>query len=108
MWGPGVDAGADLYTLNAGVRADPGTGRPDYNASPQPIRNGDAGNLALQLLGLPSIPGGRSNDAHDFVISAAECGNGGECPVPAMGVWGQVCSGLFVLIAGATLLWSTR
>jgi len=57
VWGPGVAPGADLYALNDGVRADPGRSIPDVRPDPQPIRNGEAGNLALQLLGLPPIPG---------------------------------------------------
>lgn len=56
LWGPGVPAGADLYSLFAN-RADPGSGRPDYNAVPQPLWNGDSANIALALLGLPPIPG---------------------------------------------------
>jgi hypothetical protein len=56
VWGPGIPAGADLYSLFTN-RGDPGTGRPDYIQIPQPIRNGDSGNLVLALLGLPSIPG---------------------------------------------------
>jgi cysteine-rich repeat protein len=76
VWGPGIEAGADLYALNAGVRSDPGTGRPDYNASPQPIRLTETGNLAMQLLGLPPIPNSWSNYAQDLVLSSVECGNG--------------------------------
>ncbi len=57
VWGPGVTAGADLYDLNPGTHTDPGTGRPDYNQRLQPIRNGSTANLALHLLGLPSIEG---------------------------------------------------
>ena len=56
VWGPSFAPGTDLYTLFAN-RADPGTNRLDYNAIWQPLRNGDSGNLALALLGLPSIPG---------------------------------------------------
>lgn len=55
LWGPGVTPGADLYSL-FNNRADPGTNRADYSVSPQPVRGGDGGNLALALLGLPPIP----------------------------------------------------
>lgn len=48
---------ADLYELNAATRRDPGLARPDPDADPHPIRNGDAANLALRLLGLPPVPG---------------------------------------------------
>jgi hypothetical protein len=58
VWGPGIQAGADLYAMNGSNTIDPGTSRIDYSlTSPQPIRNGDAGNCALRLLGLPAIPG---------------------------------------------------
>ncbi len=53
---PGVAGGSDLYSLFYN-RGNPGTNRTDYNTVPQPIRNGDGGNLALGLLGLPPIPG---------------------------------------------------
>ncbi len=57
VWGQGIAAGKDLYTLNPKDRADPGTKQILYDASTQPIRNGDAANLALQLLGLECVPG---------------------------------------------------
>ena len=57
VWGPEVDASQDLYAAYAETVTDPGTGRPDYAADAQPIRNGDSANLALTLLGLPNIPG---------------------------------------------------
>ena len=56
VWGGGFAPGTDLYSVFAN-RADPGTNRLDYNAVWQPLRNGDTGNLALMLLGLPPIPG---------------------------------------------------
>jgi hypothetical protein len=56
VWGPGIPAGADAYSIFAN-RSDPGTNRTDYSVSPQPLRGGDGGNLALALLGLPTIPG---------------------------------------------------
>jgi predicted AlkP superfamily pyrophosphatase or phosphodiesterase len=55
--GPGVPAGVDLYSLVARERTDPGTRQPSYDQAAQPIRNGDAANLALELLGLPDVPG---------------------------------------------------
>ena len=50
VWGPGVRP-ADLYALNP-QRRDPGAGQGDA-----PIRNGDAANLSLSLLGLEAVPG---------------------------------------------------
>ena len=70
VWGPAVKAGADLYALNATNRKDPGKENPPFDAeAPAPIRNGDAGNLALSLLGLPPIDGSSINPEHDLKVS---------------------------------------
>lgn len=56
IWGAGVPAGVDAYTMFAN-RGDPGSAATDYTTPAQPLRNGDTGNLALSLLGLPPVPG---------------------------------------------------
>ncbi len=56
VWGPGIAPG-DLYALAQDLRADPGSDQIAADAQDQPIRNGDAANLALSLLGLPPIAG---------------------------------------------------
>jgi hypothetical protein len=68
VWGPGATGGADLYALNPSTRTNPGTGRPGYDAAPQPIRNGEAGNDSLKLLGLGPIPGSTIGTAQDLAV----------------------------------------
>jgi predicted AlkP superfamily pyrophosphatase or phosphodiesterase len=68
VWGGGVTAGGDLYKMNSESRAEPGDGRPNHNETPQPIRNGDSGNLATQLLGLGTIDGSLFNSNHDLAV----------------------------------------
>jgi hypothetical protein len=72
VWGPGVAAGVDLYDLNPSSRKQPAAQdpRPDFNASPQPIHNADAGNLALNLLGLPPVTGSSINALQDLKVAA--------------------------------------
>jgi hypothetical protein len=55
--GPGVAPNSDLYALVAPRRTDPGLGRPRHSDPYQPVRNGDAANAALSLMGLPPVPG---------------------------------------------------
>lgn len=72
VWGRGVSAGADLYALNRSTRRDPNRSIPPLSDSIQPIRNGDAANLALDLLRLPSVPGSTINAAKDLATSKTE------------------------------------
>lgn len=68
VWGPGVIAGADLYTLNAGLRQAASSYPMTTYAGMQPIRNAEASNLALDLLGLGPIPGSMFNFAQDLIV----------------------------------------
>jgi hypothetical protein len=66
VWGPCISKGYDLYALNSTSRLNPGTSRPTYTVSPQPIRNGDGANLALKLLGLTPISGSTINASQNL------------------------------------------
>lgn len=68
VWGAGVDPGTDLYDLNPDY-ADPGRARVQY-VGVQPVRNGAVANLALDLLGLPAVPGSEHNADQDLDVSA--------------------------------------
>jgi hypothetical protein len=70
VWGQGVTAATDLYSLNTDTRLDPGTEQFAYTAANQPIRNGDTGNLALSLLGLGPIPDSLINYAQDLRVAS--------------------------------------
>ncbi len=69
VWGIGIVAGRDLYSLNRLTRSDPGTAQFSYSDANQPIRNGDAANLALDLLGLGPVPGSTINAQQDLNVS---------------------------------------
>ncbi len=68
VWGPGVAKGKDIYSLNKESRKDPVLAYPSYEDSFQPIRNGDAANLAMSLLGLPAISGSTINSNQDLRV----------------------------------------
>ncbi len=65
IWGTAITPG-DLYARNPITRGISGEDRPNYSVHPQPIRNGDVGNLALSLLGLGPIPGSSINEKQDL------------------------------------------
>jgi hypothetical protein len=78
LWGAGTPANRDIYSLFLN-RGNPGTNRTDYSAVPQPVRNADSGNLALNLLGLPPIPGSFSVPifgATNVTVNLARATNG--------------------------------
>jgi hypothetical protein len=57
----------DLYAANPTTRRDPGLGRPRPTAGElPPVRNADAGNLCLDLLGFPPIPDSTVNATQDL------------------------------------------
>jgi hypothetical protein len=75
VWGPGVMPGANLYALNPASRLNPGTGRPNYSTPLQPIRNGEAANVALKLLGLGPVPGSTINHAQNLALTIPSPGD---------------------------------
>jgi hypothetical protein len=67
VWGGETAHGADLYSLNPSTREDPADANPaDDAGSIPPVRNADAANLALSLLGLPPFPGSTANANQDL------------------------------------------
>ncbi|MCY2961738.1 MAG: alkaline phosphatase family protein [Planctomycetota bacterium] len=63
----GGSAPEELYARNPATRRDPGLGRPrPGDGNLPPVRNADAGNLCLDLLGMPAIPGSTVNAAQDL------------------------------------------
>ncbi len=68
MWvtGPGVPAGADLYSLNPSL-VYPGKDQVPYSGS-QPLRVGDLANLVTRTLGLPPVPGSTQDVDQRFQV----------------------------------------
>jgi autotransporter-associated beta strand protein len=69
VWGPGVSAGANLYTLNAGTRQVAASYPMTTYEGMQPIRNAEASNLALGLLGMGAIPGSTFNSTQNLKVA---------------------------------------
>lgn len=67
VWGPGVERGADLYSINP-TYANPRRTQTTY--ADAPIRNAAVANLALDLLELPAVPGSEHNTEQDLEVSA--------------------------------------
>ncbi|NYG56585.1 alkaline phosphatase family protein [Nocardioides perillae] len=67
VWGAGVAPGTDLYDLNPD-RVHPGTGRPAWGRTGQPVRNAEVANLALDLLGLPVVRGSLADARQDLDV----------------------------------------
>ena len=66
----------DLYEINVSTRTRPPPGERMAASGAPPIRNADAGNTSLALLGLPAISGSVANAKQDLATAA---------PVPAGG-----------------------
>jgi hypothetical protein len=68
MWvtGPGVPAGADLYSLNPSLLY-PGKDQVSYSGT-QPLRVGDLANLVTRTLGLPPVPGSTQDPDQRFQV----------------------------------------
>lgn len=66
VYGADTGTGVDLYAINP-TRFDPGTSSIN-KSGPQPVRGHAAGNLALDLLGLPAIPGSVVNADHSLRV----------------------------------------
>lgn len=69
VWTGDTEPPRDLYEINAATRKDPGLKQPARSAQGlPPIRNGDAGNLVLELLSLPPVPGSTINAQQDLAV----------------------------------------
>jgi len=68
VWGSDGKPQGDLYELNSLGRRDPSIGMPTYEAWPPPVRNLDAGNAALSLLGIKPLVGSNVNAGQELAV----------------------------------------
>lgn len=73
VWGPDVPAGVDLYDLYSKTTTNPDDSLPGRLDPAQPIRSAHSANLALDLLGLPPIPGSPLTQLHRCATSVDGC-----------------------------------
>jgi hypothetical protein len=70
VWSGVNQTPVDLYSINTTSRHCPAVNE-RFSANPlPPIRNAEAGNTCLMLLGLPAIPGSTVNALQDLLIAA--------------------------------------
>jgi len=67
-WGTDGQLSGDLYKINAEHREDPSLLMPLPEAWPPPIRNSDAANLSLSLLGLPPLSASTVNAEQELRV----------------------------------------
>jgi hypothetical protein len=72
VWGGAIAGGAELYDVNSCNRLDPGTEQVAYTGELQPVRNGDAANLTLDLLGLGPVSGSTINSGQDLALDLVD------------------------------------
>lgn len=68
VWGSDGKPQGDLYALNPRARKDPSIGMPGHDAWPPPVRNLDAGNTALSLLGIKPLVGSNVNAGQELAV----------------------------------------
>jgi len=69
VWTGDGEATRDLYAINERSRRDPGLKQVQAgDAGLPPIRNADAGNVVMTLLGLPAIPGSTVDAMKDLAV----------------------------------------
>ena len=71
VWSGVHQTQVDLYAINATTRHCPAANERFTANQLPPIRNSDAGNTCLMLLGLPAIPGSTVNAGQDLQITSA-------------------------------------